>query len=282
MTYHRFTDEWGHFTQMPELVIERSAELGTDAVFLFMYLRYRTNKVRGCAFPTYDRMIEDFGWGRRRIKAAMDILEEKKLLVKKKRFQQSTEYYLVRPLDVAVPDDASSTAEILPQEHTENDDADEPKSRAAELPVVPPTQQDLDSVTYTESKDSTDSRETQNAVRKRLELYFRSRTSLQPPKRKSEAGELWWSPLREIAELAGWDAARATAVIDECLNRARNTFQVSSPKSILKTARAVIAEQANGQGQSAAQDAKEFNQRTAAQRDKIRHQMADAQQRSKP
>jgi hypothetical protein len=256
----RFTDEWGHFTQMPELVIERAVDLGTDAVFLFMYLRYRTNKERGCAFPTYDRMIEDFGWGRRRIKAAMDILEEKQLLIKKKRFQQSTEYYLVRPPDVAVPEAASSAVEILPQEHAQTDAADEPKSRAAEPPVVPPTQQDLDSIIHTESKDSTDSRENKNAVRKRMELHFRARTSLQPPKRKAEAGELWWSPLREIAELAGWDAANATAVIDECLNRARNTFQVSSPKSILKTARAVVAERAagNGAGYSAAADVAAF------------------------
>jgi len=100
----------------------------------------------------------------------------------------------------------------------------------------------------------------QNEVRKRLELHFRARTSLQPPKRKSEAGELWWSPLREIAELASWDAAKATGVIDECLSRARNTFQVSSPKSILKTARAVVAERAagNGAGYSAAADVAAF------------------------
>ena len=92
--------------------------------------------------------------------------------------------------------------------------------------------------------------ENQNDVRKRLELHFRSRTGLAIPKRKSEAGELWWAPLREIAELAGWKSADGTAVIDECLNRARNTFQVSSPKSILKTARAVVAEKANGRGAS--------------------------------
>jgi hypothetical protein len=116
------------------------------------------------------------------------------------------------------------------------------------------------SLTIKEPSEETPVHENQNTIRKRLELHFRARTSLQPPKRKSEAGELWWSPLREIAELAGWDAAKATGVIDECLNRARNTFQVSSPKSILKTARAVVAERAagNGAGYSAAADVAAF------------------------
>jgi hypothetical protein len=132
-------------------------------------------------------------------------------------------------------------------------DLQQPESR-------PPAAGPKPSVNPQEPTEETDARENKNAVRKRMELHFRSRTSLQPPKRKSEAGELWWSPLREIAELAGWDAANATAVIDECLNRARNTFQVSSPKSILKTARAVVAERAagNGAGYSAAADVAAF------------------------
>jgi len=116
------------------------------------------------------------------------------------------------------------------------------------------------SLTIKEPSEETPVHENQNAIRKRLELHFRARTSLQPPKRKSEAGELWWSPLREIAELAGWDADAGISVIDECLNRARNTFQVSSPKSIIKTARAVVAERAagNGAGYSAAADVAAF------------------------
>jgi len=157
----KFTDEWGFFTQMPESIIKRTAELGSDAVFLFMYFRYRTNSKRGCAFPTYKTMCEDIGWGRRRIKVAIDKLEEFEYLKRHKRYGESTEYFLTRPPDVGgtVEETASSSITEILQESRYGTIS----SRATEPSVFPPTARDLDSVNYTESiqtelKDSDDTK----------------------------------------------------------------------------------------------------------------------------
>ena len=98
----KLTDEWGFFTPMPEVVIEMAAELGSDAVFLFMYLRYKTHRRSGSAWPSYTKMHEDFRWGRRRISNALKVLTDAKLLSKRKRFSGSTVYTLTRPPDVGV------------------------------------------------------------------------------------------------------------------------------------------------------------------------------------
>jgi len=142
----KLTDEWGFFTPMPECVIERTAEIGSDAVFLFMYFRYRTNKERGCAFPKYETMCEDIGWGRRRIKIAIDKLEEFEYLRRRKRFGKSTEYFLTQPPDVGgttIEETTSiSTTEIL----HENDGTVFPQRDSSisttEPSVFPPTVKD--------------------------------------------------------------------------------------------------------------------------------------------
>ena len=90
----RLVDEIGHYTTIPESVIELWPEIGTDAVALFMYLRFRTNRERGVAFPTYARITKDTGWGRRRISGAIKALEEASLVKCHKRFGTSTEYAL--------------------------------------------------------------------------------------------------------------------------------------------------------------------------------------------
>ncbi|TET81172.1 MAG: hypothetical protein E3J37_09680 [Anaerolineales bacterium] len=107
-----FFDEWGFFTQMPECVIEMAAEIGSDAVYLFMYFRYRTNNERGCAFPKYETMCKDIGWGQHRIRNAIKKLEGAKLLERRKRYGKSTEYFLTKPPHVAVLDDETASIAV--------------------------------------------------------------------------------------------------------------------------------------------------------------------------
>jgi len=43
----KLTDKWGFIVPVPEIVIERWREIGTNGVALFVYLRYRTNRTLG-------------------------------------------------------------------------------------------------------------------------------------------------------------------------------------------------------------------------------------------
>jgi len=92
----------------------------------------------------------------------------------------------------------------------------------------------------------------QNRIRRALREHFTFRSGLSPPSvtsdgRRREVGRLWWAPLREIAELAGWDIDTGQALIDEALRRLEE-LTVSDPNSILKTARALAAEGLGGLG----------------------------------
>ncbi len=151
-------DEIGFFVTVPEGLIERAKEIGTDALCLFVYLRYRTNRLRGEAWPSYDRMTQDLGWGRRRIKNAIDALEAAKALERRKRFGNSTVYVLTyRPPDVGVPDERSIDSrdtELTGSTDIVDSDAvaRSEKSRTA-TPVVP--ERDL-----TQDRSTQDLRET--------------------------------------------------------------------------------------------------------------------------
>jgi len=96
-----FIDEWGFFVAIPELVIKAWPAIGTDAVAVFLYLRYRTNRERGIAFPSFDDMQSGMGWRRERIASALRGLEEHGFLKRRKKVGQVTAYWLVRPPDVA-------------------------------------------------------------------------------------------------------------------------------------------------------------------------------------
>jgi len=96
-----FIDEWGFFVAVPELVIKAWTAIGTDAVAAFLYLRYRTNRERGIAFPSFDDMQAGMGWRRERIASALRSLEEHGFLKRRKKVGQVTTYRLVKPLPVA-------------------------------------------------------------------------------------------------------------------------------------------------------------------------------------
>lgn len=82
----------------------------------------------------------------------------------------------------------------------------------------------------------------QNAVRAEVARHFVAKTNLQcpPSMNKLAKGRMWWSPIREICELAHWDVPLANRIVDDALNELAG-LTVSDPNSIIKTARAVAA-----------------------------------------
>lgn len=90
-------------------------------------------------------------------------------------------------------------------------------------------------------------RSERDKARDELQAHFIGRTKLPPPKdetaaQKKAAGRLWWAPLREIGELAGWNVHDGKRLIDRALE-ALDGLTVSDPNSIIKTVRSLKAEQ---------------------------------------
>ncbi len=130
-------DEIGFFVTVPEGLIERAKEIGTDALCLFVYLRYRTNRKRGEAWPSYNRMIKDLGWGRRRIKNAIDALEKASVLERRKRFGNSTVYVLTyKPPDVGVSDERSIDSRDMELMEADSSSGIEPEESRSATAVV--------------------------------------------------------------------------------------------------------------------------------------------------
>ena len=121
------------------------------------------------------------------------------------------------------------------------------------------TETTTDINTYGDSKDeshaslenicdnSSGVKQIQNKVRGELEIYFSELTGLPRPKtntatQRRSAGSLWWNPLREIAELCDWNTDRSTKLIGETVKHLKsNKMTIASPKSILNSARANVA-----------------------------------------
>jgi len=89
-------------------------------------------------------------------------------------------------------------------------------------------------------------RSERDKARDLLQEHFIRRTKLPPPRdateaQKKEAGRLWWTPLREIGDLAGWNVHDGERLIDRALE-ALDGLTISDPNSIIKTARSLKAE----------------------------------------
>ena len=85
-----------------------------------------------------------------------------------------------------------------------------------------------------------------NADRAELERHFCEITYLDPPKQATEkerraAATRWWTPLREIAELADFDIGRAKILLEQALVRLDGRVTIEAPASILKTVRGEVA-----------------------------------------
>ncbi len=246
-------DKLGFFTAMPERVIELTPEIGSDAVFIYLYLRYMTNKERGCAWPSYTKIRNDTGWGKQRISNSLKTLVENKLLVKRKRFGQSTEYILPKPPDVggAIDDTPSSTGAGLVRESD--------SSTVAEPSVVPERDKVLKTeLKQTDIKDSrpnngrTRKQSLKDKTRKTVEEYFSSKTGLKVPDpktapQKKKAGAMWYAPIRAICDAVDWNLIKTKGVIDMTLDRL-DGMTIANPNSIVKTAIAIIAEEKIGKG----------------------------------
>jgi hypothetical protein len=161
----RLKDELGFFVTVPETLVERAAEIGTDALTLFVYLRYRTNRKRGEAWPGYERIGRDLGWGNSRISQAIHALESAGYLERRKRFGATTCYTLkhVGPPDVAgAPSSPPGAGElsdeappVLPGREASPPRAGEQSSQGGR-PVLPGRERILDSVNPTPKPLETD------------------------------------------------------------------------------------------------------------------------------
>lgn len=110
----KLSDEWGQFAGVPFEFIEASRDLSDYARWLFVLLRYYTNRNSGDCFPSYDEIQQITGWHRNRIAPALRELMAAGWLERKRRFGQSSIYILKRP-DSSTPagtneDDVSTPA----------------------------------------------------------------------------------------------------------------------------------------------------------------------------
>lgn len=97
MSKSKLVDKIGQFTTIPNSVMALWPTIGTDAIALFVYLRYRTNSQTGDAFPSFDTIGKDTGMRRERIARAIRALESAGLVERKRRFSASTVYTLKMP-----------------------------------------------------------------------------------------------------------------------------------------------------------------------------------------
>lgn len=80
-------------------------------------------------------------------------------------------------------------------------------------------------------------------IRKYAQEVFEESTGLTVPPKQGEAVELWWSPLREICDLGGWQKEPVQKLIVFSVAALKKSqLTLSSPKSIIKTVRAMAAE----------------------------------------
>jgi hypothetical protein len=245
MASYRLTDELGQFTAIPERVVEMIPEIGSDAALMYLYLRYRTNAKRGQAWPGYKRMRKDLTWGRTRIHNAIKALEEHALLDRQQRFGQSTIYMLKRPPDVGVETEGTPISPIvgLIEESAISPNLGLHSSHSG-TPLVP--KRDLNQIKFNQNESNqTQIKElplSNNEKRKLAEEYFRDLTGLRPNGDKSDP-TLWWQPLKHICEVAGWNATQINFYITAGFERnVENDWQVSSPKSIVKSVNAIKGE----------------------------------------
>ena len=232
MSKHRLSDKLGFFTAMPERVIELMPEIGSDPVLLYLYLRYRTNKHRGVAWPGYDDMQKGMGWGRRRISNTLSALVDAGLLEKDKRYGASTVYTLLLPPQVV---DSSRAPRLK-----------ESRSATAVVAERDRIQDSVNQDESTQTETTSPNGYEKNIFRKEFAEYFAERIGLPVPEPKleydrKEAGKRWWQPVRRMCELADWMHDIAWSVMDDVITRMdKDGLTMDSPASIEKSFRSTI------------------------------------------
>lgn len=105
----KLVDRIGQFTTVPNSVIQLWSKIGSDAMCMFLYLRYRTNSQSEMAFPSYTTITEDTGMRREKIANAIRSLESAGLVERKRRFSASTLYTLKLPDAISPPVEPMNT-----------------------------------------------------------------------------------------------------------------------------------------------------------------------------
>ena len=100
MANSTISDEWGNFTPLPDTFIEQAASLTDAARWLFVLLRYHTNRKQKCAFPSYKMLRTETTWNYTKIAAAVRCLEASGWLTRTRSFGKNTHYILRRPSSV--------------------------------------------------------------------------------------------------------------------------------------------------------------------------------------
>lgn len=90
-------DEIGPFAVIPISLIDQAKDVGTDSIVMWVYLRRMTNSKSNVAWPGYDRIQTNLGWGRSRIAKSLRVLEGSGYLKTERRFGNSNIYRLCKP-----------------------------------------------------------------------------------------------------------------------------------------------------------------------------------------
>jgi hypothetical protein len=108
--------------------------------------------------------------------------------------------------------------------------------------LTPKKESDNEALPVLKKERSPEQRE-RDGIQTTVREYFERKTGLAQPagtERKGVAA-LWWNPIREICTLVEWDTGAAMRLMDATLARL-DGLTVSDPHSIVKTARALVAE----------------------------------------
>jgi len=92
--------------------------------------------------------------------------------------------------------------------------------------------------------------------------FFEKHSHLTAPQQKTEKLQSWLIPLSEICALAEWQPEKAEQIIELAFDRLRKDgLTISSPRSILKTARAVAAELKSGAHSGLMESSRDWDRR---------------------
>lgn len=265
----KLSDKIGQFATIPETVIAQWNEIGNEGMLVFIYLRYRTNRERGTAYPSYDRIQNDTGMHPRAISRGIKALEKANLLERKKRFGKPTIYVLKLPDPPDMGGDSSSSVE---ETHARSTQDGVPSSSRVEAQsfqsgsTVLPTVEEKPDREVLDREEPEDEEEARARARRKLSKEeaadihraitrrFCGLTGIREPTRSADWKDDWLAPVGELCALVDFDEEKALDLMEKAVERNRSKgLSISRPKSVLNSARATIAEERLGkahQGES--------------------------------
>jgi len=252
---YQIKDSRGSFLWLSSAILERyGSKIGPIGIAVYCALaKYADNDTRE-SWPSHKTIADLIGTSSRSVKTYINKLASFGLVEVEERFdvdgRRTSNLYILTPPE--------KWKEVPPTGQ------EMPIPQAAEIPRMgtPGAYEldsfELDSVNYSsESRDSDSTadadgnngsgppskRELQQAVVKEVTAHFEQVTKLeQPTARENKSGlTQWYNSIREICSKSDWDPLEAIRVVDEALHRL-DGLTLSDPHSIIKTARAIIAE----------------------------------------